>query len=81
MTKSKGVIWMGHVARMRDMRNAYKVLLRKCYRKRPLQRSTHGWKNNIRMDLTEIGWEGMDWTCLGQERDQRQALAKTVMNI
>jgi hypothetical protein len=33
------------------------------------------------MDLTEIGWDGMDWIDLAQDRDRWRALANTVMNL
>jgi hypothetical protein len=45
-------------------------------RKRPWRR----WVNNVKMDLREIGWVGMDWIYLAQVRDQRRALVNTVMN-
>jgi hypothetical protein len=37
--------------------------------------------DNIKMDLREIGWDGMDWIDLAQDIDQRSALANTVMNL
>jgi hypothetical protein len=37
--------------------------------------------NNVRMDLREIGWDGMDWIDLAQDRDQWRALVNTVMNL
>jgi hypothetical protein len=43
--------WVGHVALMVEMRNAYKILVRKPERKRPLGRSRHMWEDNIKMDL------------------------------
>jgi hypothetical protein len=45
----------GHVACMGDMRNAYKILVRKPEGQRPLRSSRCRWENNIRMDLREIG--------------------------
>jgi hypothetical protein len=39
------------------------------------------WEDNIRMDLRDIGWGGMDWVNLPQDRDQWRALVNTVMNI
>jgi hypothetical protein len=47
----------------------------------PLRRSTRRWVNNIKMDLKEIGWGGMDWIDLAQDRDQWMALVNTVMNV
>jgi hypothetical protein len=46
------------------MRNAYKGLVVKLERKRTLGRPGYRWEDNIRMDLMEIGWEGVDWMCL-----------------
>jgi hypothetical protein len=49
--------------------------------KRPLGRSRRSWEILIRMDLREIGWCGMDWIDLAQDRDQWRALFNTVMNL
>jgi hypothetical protein len=48
---------------------------------RPLGRPRRRWEDNIRMDLREIGWGGMDWIDLAQDRDQWRALVNTVMNL
>jgi hypothetical protein len=48
--------------------------------KRPLGRPRCRWVNNIKMDLREMGWDGMDWIDLAQDRDQWR-LVKTVMNL
>jgi hypothetical protein len=61
MSKSKRMRWVGYVARMGEKRNEYWLLVRKPERKRPLGRPRHGWVDNIKMDLREIGWGGMDW--------------------
>jgi hypothetical protein len=50
-------------------------------RKRPLGRHKYRWVNNIKMDLREIGWVGVDWIDLAQQRDCRRALVNTVMNL
>jgi hypothetical protein len=49
--------------------------------KRPLGRPRHRWKDNIKIDLTEIGWGGMDWIDLAQDKDQCWALVNMVMNL
>jgi hypothetical protein len=49
--------------------------------KGPLGRRRHWWEDNIRMDLREIGWGGMDWIDLAQDRDQWRALVNMVMNL
>jgi hypothetical protein len=46
----------------------------KSKRKRPLGRPRHRWEDNIKMDLREIGWGGMDWIDLAQDRDQWKLL-------
>jgi hypothetical protein len=47
--------WAGHVAHMVDMKNAYKILVRKPEGKRPLRRAMGRWEDNIRMDLRKVG--------------------------
>jgi hypothetical protein len=58
--KSRRLRWTGHVARMGEKRNAYRVLMRKPEGKRPLGRPRRGWVDNIRMDLGEVGWGDVD---------------------
>jgi hypothetical protein len=50
-------------------------------RKRPLGRLKRRWVDNIKIDLREIGWGGMGWMDLAQDRDQWRALVNTVMNL
>jgi hypothetical protein len=59
---------------MGKMRNAYKILVRKSKGKRPLGRLRCRWEYNIKKDLTEIWWEGVDWMRMAQDRDQWRAL-------
>jgi hypothetical protein len=59
--KSRRMRWAGHVARMREKRNAYRLLMGKPEGKRPLGKSRRGWVDNIQMDLFETGWGGVDW--------------------
>jgi hypothetical protein len=61
-------------------RNAYRTLVGKPEGKRPLRRPRHRWKDNIRMDLREIGGGDMYWIDLAQDRDQWRALVNTAMN-
>jgi hypothetical protein len=49
--------------------------------KRPLGRPRRRWEHNIKMDLREICWGGMDWIDMAQGRDQWRALVNTVMNF
>jgi hypothetical protein len=62
-------------------RNAYSTLMGKPEGKRPLGRPTHKRVDNITMDLREIGWDGMEWIDLAQDRDQWRARVNTVMNL
>jgi hypothetical protein len=62
--------WAGHVARMGEKRNAYRLLVGKPEGKRPLGRPRRRWVDNIKIDLLEIGWGGVDWICLAQDRDK-----------
>jgi hypothetical protein len=64
-----------------EMRNVYNILIGKPEEKRPLGRSRHRWEDNIRMDLREIRWEGVDWIHLAQDRDWWWALVNMVMNL
>jgi hypothetical protein len=73
--------WAGHVARIEEKRNAYRILVGNPERKRPLGRPRRRWVDNIKMDLREIGWDGMDWIDLTQDRDQWRALVRAVMNL
>jgi hypothetical protein len=66
---------------MGDIRNAYKILFGKSEGKRLFGRLRRKWEDNIRMDLKEIGWKGVDWMHLAHDRGQWRALANTVINI
>jgi hypothetical protein len=69
MIKSRRMRWAGHVARMGEKRNAYRILVGKLEGKRPLGRPRRKWVDNIKMDLREIGWDGVNWIDLAQDRD------------
>jgi hypothetical protein len=58
--KSRRMIWAGHVARMGEKRNAYRILVGKPEGQRPLGRPRRRWVDNIKMDLREIGCDGAD---------------------
>jgi hypothetical protein len=66
---------------MGEKRNAYRILVENPEGKRPLGRPIRRWVDNIKMDLREIEWDGMDWIDLAQDRDQWRALVKAVMNL
>jgi hypothetical protein len=61
--------------------NAYRILVVKPEGKRPLGRPRRRWVENIKMDLREKGWDGIDWIELTQDRDQWRAVVNTVMNL
>jgi hypothetical protein len=64
-----------------EKRNAYRILMGKPEVKRLLGRPGRMLEDNIKVDLKEIGWGGMDWTDLAQDREQWRALVNTVMNL
>jgi hypothetical protein len=61
--------WAGHVARIGEKRNAYRILVGKPEGNRPLGRPRRRWVGNIEMDLRETGWDDMDWIDLPQNKD------------
>jgi hypothetical protein len=62
--------WMGHAASMGEMKNAFKILIGISERKRPLGRPRRKWKDNIKMYLTQIGWERVDRIHMVQDTDR-----------
>jgi hypothetical protein len=64
---------------MGEKRNAYRILVGNPDGKRPLGIQRRRWVDNIKLDLRAIGWDGMDWIDLPQDRDQ--ALVRAVMNL
>jgi hypothetical protein len=80
--KSRRMRLAGHVARMGEKRNVYRLLVvRNPEGKRPLGRSRHRRVDNIRMDLVEVGWGDVDWIGLAQDRDRWRALVNSVLNL
>jgi hypothetical protein len=73
--KEDGMV--GHVARMGEMRNVYRILVGKPEGKRPLGRPRRRWEDNIRMDLREI----VSWIHLALDRDLCLAVVNTKMNL
>ena len=62
-------------------RGVYRVLVGKYEGKRPLGRPRRTWEDNIKMDLQEVGYEGMDWIELVKDKDRWRALVNAVMNF
>jgi hypothetical protein len=66
---------------MGEKRNVYRIMVGKPEGKRPLGRPRHRRLDNIKMDLREIEWDGVDWMDMDQDRDQWRALVNTVLNL
>jgi hypothetical protein len=64
-----------------DKGNTYRILVEMPEGKRQLGRPRRRWVNNIKMDLREIGWDGMEWIHLAQNRGHWRALVNTEMNF
>jgi hypothetical protein len=79
--KSRRMRWAGHVARMGEKRGAYRILVGSPEGRRQLGRPKRRWEDNIKMDLQEVGWVGMGWIDLAQNRDRWRALVNAVMNL
>ena len=69
------------MARMGERRGVYSVLVGKPEGKRPLVRPRRRWKDNIKMDLENVGCGGMDLIELALDRDRWRALVNAVMNL
>jgi hypothetical protein len=64
--RSRRMRWAGHLTRMGEKRNTYRLLVEKPEGKRLLGRPLRRWVDNIRMDLGEVGWGGgLDWSGSG----------------
>jgi hypothetical protein len=80
--KSRRMRWTGHVARMGEGRNVYRVLVGKPEGKRPLERPRCRWEDVIKMDLRKIGCGvGVEWIHLAQDRDRWRTVVNAVMNL
>jgi hypothetical protein len=78
---SRRMRWAGHATQMGEKRNVYRLLVGKPEGKRALGRTRRRWVDNIKMDLLEIVWGGMDWIGLAQDREKWIALVDAVMNL
>ena len=66
---------------MGERKCLYRVLVGKPEGKRQLERPGRRWDNNIKMDLQEVGFGGMGWSDLDQDRDRWRGLVNAVMNL
>jgi hypothetical protein len=79
--KSRRMRWAGHLARIAEERNVYRVLMGKPEGNRRLGRTRRRWVDGIRMNLKEIGRGSVEWIQLAQDRDRWRAFVNTVMNL
>jgi hypothetical protein len=79
--KPRRMRWAGHVARMGEKRNAYRLLVGKSEGKRPLGKPRRRWVDNIRMDLFEVRWGDVDWFGPAQDSNRWRALVNSVLNL
>jgi hypothetical protein len=66
---------------MVERRDAYSVLVGKPEGRRPLGRPEHRWEDNIKMDIREVVWVGMDWIDVAEDRDRWRAVVNEVMKL
>jgi hypothetical protein len=66
---------------MGERRGVYRVLVGKTEGKKPLGRPRRRWEDNIKADLQEMGFGGMDWIDLAQDRDRWRALVNVVVKL
>ena len=66
---------------MGERRAVYRILLWKSEGRRPLGRPRRRWEDNIKMDLQEVEFGGMDWIELAQDKDRWRALVNAVMKV
>jgi len=69
------------VARVGERRGLYRVLVVKPEGKKALGRHWLRWEDNIKIDLQEVGSDGMDWIDLAQDRDRWRRLVNAAMNV
>ena len=81
LIKSRRMRWSGHVARVGERRDACEVLVGKPEGKRPFGRCRRRREDIIKMDLEEVGWDGMNWIDLALNRDRWRALVNAVMKL
>jgi hypothetical protein len=69
----------GACSTIEEKMNAYRILWES--QKRPMGRPRRRLVNNVKIDLRDIGWDGMYWNAVAQDRDQWRALVNTVLNL
>jgi hypothetical protein len=79
--KSRRMRCVGHAANMGDRKGAYGVLVGRPEGRRLLKRPRCRWVDNIKTDLQEVVWGGLDWIPVPQDRDRWRLLVNAVMNL
>jgi hypothetical protein len=79
--KARRIRCVGHVARMGEKGNAYRLLVGKPKGRRPLGSPKRRWFDNIRMDLVEVRWGDVDWIGLTHARNGWRALVNSALNL
>jgi hypothetical protein len=79
--KSRRMRWAGHVARMGEKRNSYRLLVGKPEGKRTLGRPRRRWMDSIRMGLGKVEWVDVDWIGLAKDRNRWRAVVNSVLNL
>jgi hypothetical protein len=80
LIKSRRMRWAEHVARMGEGRGAYRILVGRPKGRGPLGRPRHRWEDNIKIYL-EVGWDGVAWIDMAQDRNRWRAVVNAVMNL
>ena len=79
--RSRGMGWVGYVARIGALRGEYRVLVGRPDEKIPLGRPRSRWKDNVKIDIEEVGCGSMNWIGLAQDRDSWRAIVNVVINL
>jgi hypothetical protein len=79
--KGRTIRWAGHIARLGEKRDAYRLFVGKPEGRRTLRRPRRRWLDNIRVDLVEVRWGDVDWTGLAQDRDRWRALVNSGIEL
>jgi hypothetical protein len=79
--KTRRMRWAENLARTGALINSYRILVGKPEGKRHRGRPTCRWEGNIRMNVRELGWGGVNWICLDQDRDWCRAVVNIILNL
>ena len=70
----------GRLTHMGNKGIAFRILVRNPARKCALERPSHIWEDDIKMDLIEVGWCGVNWSCMPNDRVGLGAAGSTITN-